>query len=581
MSLTNAIQIGRSALAASQIGIQVAGNNMANAATPGFSRQVARYLPIRGDRSIPGLQIGNGVMVRSVQRQVDMALQGRLWNGGADLSSAATRSNIFSQIEAALGELGDNDLSSELAAFFNGWSERANQTQSSAAVIQQGDRLAGFVRDLRTRLLDQRQQIDDQIGATTEQANVLLNQISGLNTAISNAEASGAMANTLRDQRDSAVTELSALMGVTVVDHGQQGIDILVGSTPVLMGTTVRPLELKRTVVNGSVQVAVATQPDHQPLTISSGALGALVQSRGTAVDGTLDKLDRLAGRLIFEVNKLHSTGTNAPPHGGLTTTTGTLAFGALDRARPLNDPANQVTSSLPFAATHGSFTVRVRSETTGVTETHRIDIDLDGLTSTGAPGTADDTTPQQIADALAAIPGLSASFTPDGRLQVTASSGVDFSFADDTSGAVALLGLNAYFSGSTASDIAVRADLKADPSRLTTGRIINGDFVENGTALEIAALQDRGLPSLNGRTLQGLWRESVQDVGGQASSALTSARAAAVVYDSLESQRAGISGVSIDEESINLMDFQRQYQAAARVINTANELTNVLLGLI
>ena len=578
MSLTNAIQIGRSALAASQIGIQIAGNNMANAATPGFSRQVARFLPIRGDRSIPGIQIGNGVMVRSVQRQVDMALQGRLWNGGADLSSAATKSNIFSQIEAALGELGDNDLSSELTSFFNGWSERANQTQSSAAVVQQGDRLAGFVRDLRTRLLDQRRQIDDQIGATVEQANVLLNQISGLNTAISNAEASGAMANTLRDQRDTAVTELSALMDVTVVDHGQQGIDILVGSTPVLMGTTVRPLELKRTVVDGQVQVSVATQPDHQSLTISSGALGALVQSRGTAVDGTLDKLDRLASQLIFEVNKLHSTGVNA---SGLTSTTGTLAFGALDRARPLNDPANQVTSALPYAATHGSFTVRVRNEGTGTTETVRINIDLDGRTNAGTPGTADDTTPQQIADALNAIPGLTAGFTPDGKLQVTAASGVDFSFAEDTSGAVALLGLNAYFSGTNASDIAVRSDLKTDPSRLTTGRIVNGTFVENGTALEIAGLQSRSLPSLEGRTLQGLWRESVQDVGGQASSALTSARAAAVVYDSLESQRAGISGVSIDEESINLMDFQRQYQAAARVINTANELTNVLMGLI
>lgn len=578
MSLTNAIQIGRSALAASQIGIQVAGNNMANAATPGFSRQVARYLPIRGDRSIPGIQIGNGVMVRSVQRQVDMALQGRLWNGGADLSSAATKSNIFSQIEAALGELGDNDLSSELTSFFNAWSERANQTQSSAAVIQQGDRLAGFVRDLRTRLIDQRRQIDDQIGASAEQANVLLNQIAGLNTAISNAEASGAMANTLRDQRDTAVTELASLMDVTVVDHGQQGIDILVGSTPVIMGTTVRPLEVKRTVENGMVSLSIATQPDHQELTISSGSLGALVQSRGAAVDGTLDKLDRLAGQLIFEVNRLHSTGMNS---SGLTGATGTLAFGAADRSRALNDPANQSTSLLPFAATNGSFTVSVRNKNTGVTETVRINVDLDGVTNAGTPGTADDTSAQDIADALAAVPGLAATFTPDGKLQVTAAAGFDFSFPEDSSGALALLGVNAYFSGTGSSDIAVRADLKADPSLLTTGRMIDGTFVENGTALEIAGLHDRALPGLEGRTLQGLWRESVQEVGGQASSALTSARAAAVVYDSLEAQRAGISGVSIDEESINLMDFQRQYQAAARVINTANELTNVLMGLI
>ena len=53
------------------------------------------------------------------------------------------------------------------------------------------------------------------------------------------------------------------------------------------------------------------------------------------------------------------------------------------------------------------------------------------------------------------------------------------------------------------------------------------------------------------------------------------------MVYDSLDSQRAALSGVSIDEESINLMDFQRQYQAAAKVISTANDLTQVLLGLV
>jgi flagellar hook-associated protein 1 FlgK len=578
MSLTNAIQIGRSALAASQIGIQVAGNNMANAATPGYSRQVARLLPIRGDRSLAGIQIGNGVMVRSVQRQVDMALQGRLWNSGADLSAAATRTSIFSQIEAALGELGDNDLSSELTSFFNAWSERANQTQSSAAVIQQGDRLAGFIRDLRSRLIDQRRQIDDQIGVSVEQANVLLNQIAGLNAAIADAETTGTMANTLRDQRDAAISQLASLMDVTVVDHGQQGVDILVGSTPVLLGTTVRPLEIKRTVENGKVSLSIATEPNHQQLTISSGSLGALVQSRGSAVDGTLDKLDRLAAQLIFEVNRLHSTGVNA---SGLTGTTGTLAFGINDRTRALNDPANQTTNHLPFAAVNGTFTVSVRNKATGLTETFRINVDLDGVTNAGTPGTSDDTSAQDIADALNAIPGLSATFTSDGKLKVGADAGFDFSFPEDTSGVLALLGVNAYFSGSGSSDIAVRSDLKADPGLLTTGRIVDGVFVENGTALEIAGLQSRALPALEGRTLQALWRESVQEVGGQASSALTAARAAAVVYDSLEAQRAGISGVSIDEESINLMDFQRQYQAAARVINTANELTNVLMGLI
>jgi flagellar hook-associated protein 1 FlgK len=578
MSLTNAIQIGRSALAASQIGIQVAGNNMANAATPGYSRQVARYLPARGDSSMPGLQIGNGVLVRSVQRQVDSAIQGRLWNGGSDYYSASTKSSIFSQIEATLGELGDNDLSSELSDFFSSWSERANQTESSSSVVQQGDRLAGFMRNLRSQLTEQQRQIDDQLSATVFRGNDLLNQVAQLNGTIANAEVSGSTANTLRDQRDAVISELASIMDIAVVDHGQQGVDILVGSNPVVLGTTTRSIELKRTVTDGQVQVSVATVSDNQSLDIRSGALGALLESRTTAINSTVTKLDRLASQLIFEVNKIHSTGVNAT---GLSTTTGTLAFGASDRALSLNSAGNQVTNRLPFAATNGGFSVNVRNKDTGAIQTVRINVDLDGITSTGAPGTGDDTSAADIVSAMGAIPGLTASFTPDGKVSLQAATGFDFSFSDDSSGAVALLGLNSYFKGTSSNDIGVREDLIRDPSLLAAGRMVNGQFVENGTALAIAGLQDRNLDSLDGKSLQGLWRDSVQAVGGQASSAATAAQASAVVLESLESQRAGISGVSIDEESINLLEFQRQYQAAAKIISTAQDLTNILLGII
>ena len=86
MSLTAALEIARSALTASQIGIQIAGNNMANAATPGYSRQVGRFVSTRGDHSVQGISIGGGVGVRAVQRQVDMALQGRLWGSASDIA---------------------------------------------------------------------------------------------------------------------------------------------------------------------------------------------------------------------------------------------------------------------------------------------------------------------------------------------------------------------------------------------------------------------------------------------------------------------------------------------------------------
>ena len=152
MSLTSAMQTGRSALAASQLGIQVAGNNMANAATPGYSRQVMNLAPMRGDSSGLGASVGRGVAVRAVSRQVDQALQARVMLSTSQQAAAQTRSDVLAQIESILGELGDNDLSSQLSAFFNSWSERANQTRSEAAVVQQGEQLATFMQRVRSEL---------------------------------------------------------------------------------------------------------------------------------------------------------------------------------------------------------------------------------------------------------------------------------------------------------------------------------------------------------------------------------------------------------------------------------------------
>jgi flagellar hook-associated protein 1 FlgK len=578
MSLSAAMEIGRSALAAAQIGIQIAGNNMANAATPGYSRQLGRFVSVQGAAAQMGISIGGGVSVNAVQREVDNALQGRLWGATSDQSAAQAQQQIYSQVEDTLGELGNNDLSSQLSAFFQGWSEQGNQTPTAGAVVQQGDQLASFIKQLRGHLTDQRQQIDSQIGAGVDRANQLLVQIAGLNQAIAGSEVGGAQANTLRDQRDSAISELSTFVDVNVVDHGSQGVDVLVGSTPVVLGGQSRGLQVKTQVVNGDTQISIGTVAGAQTLSIASGSLGALVAQRASAVDDTVAKLDKLASNVIFEVNKLHSTGRNA---NGLTTTTGTLSVPTGDRSLALNDPNNATFGGLPFHAVNGGFVVNVRDKATGTTTSVRINVDLDGITNAGTPGTSDDTTATDIQNKLNAIPGLSASFTPDGKLKVDAAQGFDFSFSDDSSGAVAVLGLNAFFTGTDAKSIGVRSDLMADPTLLTTGRDINGQFVENGTALGISGLQDASIPSLGGQTLQGLWRDTVQTVGSNAAGSNTAAQAAGVVRDSLDNQRSAISGVSVDEESINLMDYQRQYQGAAKIISVADSMMQELMQLI
>ncbi len=104
-----------------------------------------------------------------------------------------------------------------------------------------------------------------------------------------------------------------------------------------------------------------------------------------------------------------------------------------------------------------------------------------------------------EVRAALDAVGGISATWSPEGKLRVTADAGFEFSFEDDTSGVLAVMGVNSYFAGSTAGDIAVRQDLVSDPTKLMVGRVVNGTFVENGNALEFVKLQDTAPPGWAG----------------------------------------------------------------------------------
>ncbi len=576
MGLGSAFTIGRSALAASQLGVQVASNNLANAATPGYARQVLGLEPVPGAGG--SVSIGRGVAFTGVRRQVDEALNARL-NGAISEAAAAQESlRILSGIETALNELTDLDLSSELGSFFTSFSELANGTQSQSQVIEQGELLAGFMRRLRGDLVEQRNQLDDRLGALVEQADAIATEIAALNEEITRTESAGNQNNPLRDRRDELVRELSTLMDVSTVEQASGAIDVLVGSSPVVLGSRSQGIELREIPAGDAIERRISVSATGQVLDVTEGEIGGVLASRDGELDGTIARLDQLAGSMIYEINRLHSTGATA---AGLTSAASTLVISPTDQTLALNDPLNQTLAGAAVAPTNGGFLVRVVDEASGAVSTTRVDVDLDGIDGAGGAGFGDDTTIADLASALDAINGLSASVGGDGRLSVSASPGTSFTFGDDTSGVLAVLGVNSYFSGSNAQDIAVREDLRGSPGLLMTGRYVDGDFVENGTGLEIAALQDRAVDTLDGESSAGFWRTTVQTFSVRAGSAQTVAEVTAIVRDGLESERLALSGVDTDEETLSLIQFQRQYQGAARIISTTNQLLDELLAIV
>lgn len=580
MGLTSSLQIGRSALTASQLALQVTGHNLVNAATAGYSRQLATLSPIR-EAATGGVLIGRGVTVLDVRRQIDFALQTRLWSSISEQAASGMDLDLLSQVEATLNELSDSDLSSELSAFFNSWSELANSPATPGTrslIIQRGQALASYIQRMRADLSEQRTQIDRQIDLNVGRADELLSSIAGLNAEIARVEGAGGIASGLRDQRDVLISELSQYVDVSTVEQSTGVVDVYIGSTPAVLGATSRGLRVERRSGPDGVEVRVRLRESPQDVSIASGRIGSLLNQRDKLVDGTIERLDSVAANLIFEVNRIHSAGYGT---ASMTSTTGTRTVPGGDVNRALNDPANQTFAGLPFQAVNGGFLVSVRDTTTGSTQTVRVEVDLDGIDNSGNPGFGDDSSVASIAAALNAIPNLSATINADGTLSIDAASGYEFSFSEDTSGALAVLGINTFFTGESASNIGVRQQLAADPALLSAGAMVDGTPTDNAAALAIAALRDRPVAGLGGMSISGSWQDAVQSIGIRVNSAKTRAEATVVVRENLEAQRASISGVNVDEESINMLTYQRQYEGAARFITVVDQMTQTLLSLI
>jgi len=564
MSLNGALQIGRSAITASQAGLQVTGNNMANAATVGYTRQRVNLSPAHGEQIGPGQFVGNGVRIGEITRQIDVALQARLRDAISSEQGALVDQRFLTAIETLQNELTDNDLSTLLSDFFNSFSELANNPEDASVrsvVIQQGGTLANRISQLRGDYNRVRDEIDRDLGASVEAADDILSRLEQVNMQIAQAEQGAGQANSLRDQRDQLVNELSEHLDVSVVEQPNGMVDVLVGSTPVILAGKSRGIELRRETVDGKLDVSIRLAADQARLDIDGGRIGALMGQRADVVEPAIDDLDTFAAQLIHQVNRLHSQGQG---QRGFDDVTGTYRLD--DTTVPMNDAA----AGVPFDIENGSFFIHVTNQTSGARTTHQINVD-------GGTMSLDDLINE--INTVVGVPNVTAGVNSANQFTLTAAGGNEISFSDDSSGALAALGVNTFFDGEDAFDIQVNEALENDPTHLAAG----SGHVEgsNGTALAIADLQDAPVAALNERSLREFWEQSVSDLAVKTGAANDAVESTRLVRESIEGQVQAVSGVSIDEEAINLLTFQRQFQAAARFITVIDEAMQTLLAMV
>jgi flagellar hook-associated protein FlgK len=152
--------------------------------------------------------------------------------------------------------------------------------------------------------------------------------------------------------------------------------------------------------------------------------------------------------------------------------------------------------------------------------------------------------------------------------------------FADtDTSGVLAAVGINTFFAGSSAADIAVCSDVAAAPGRAATA--LGADMTDNTNALRMAGLKDQTLSSLNGMTPGEFYRRLVTDIGQELSIKQMREENIETIVQNLYNQQGEISGVDINDEAAKMLIFEQMFQAMAKYLSTVQSSLFTLMEII
>jgi flagellar hook-associated protein 1 FlgK len=559
-------QIGRSALSAYQAALAITGQNIANAANPDYTRLSGRLSSLEGGLALGNIRSGGGVSLSALQRHIDEALEARLRLALSARSGAQARWQALSQIETLYNELTDRDLSSSLRSFFNSFLDVQNSPADSAVrnqVIVEADALIGMLRRQRRGLLAQVAELNGAVAQTAARASALAQELASLNEQIAAQEARGpGYGAPLKDRRDALLRELSELMDIEVRQADNGTVSVYVGGEPLVEFNRSRGLTVENRQIDGITRATLRFADDGGTVVVREGLLAAQIASRDEDVIGQIEALDQLAAALIYEVNRVHSTGRGLVGYTSLTS-----SAAAADPQAALNSSA----AGLSFPVASGTFLVQVRDRQSGATVTRQIEVRLDGV--------GQQTSLSSLASQLSAVPGLTATVSADGRLQITAQAGYEFSFSDDRSGVLAALGIAGFFQGSDAETIDVAAALRGDVRLLAASA--SGESGDGENAARIALLGRQASTLLGGRSIEDFHQAMVDTVASRTASAEVAYEAADAVHSTLAAQRETISGVSLDEEAINLAKFERAYQGATRYLSVLNTLAEEVMSLV
>lgn len=672
VGLNSLFEIARSALTTTQLELTVAGHNVANVNTEGYSRQQAILTerpPLNGQ---PGM-IGTGVQATQIQRVVDQFINRQLTGVQQNLGNLNITNDQLSQLQQIFNSTSGQDINTQLSNFFAGMQDVASSpadTTPRAVLLQRALLLTASLNQASNDLATQRLNLNQQIQQTVTEINSYSTQIADLNDKIVSAEATGQNANDLRDQRDLVINKLAQDVDISTIESATGAVSVFAARGQVLVqGNTTRQLAAVPTLDNeGLFDVGYntgGTKALSISSLISSGRLKGLLDVRDTLIPNVQQSFDRLAATLVNQVNQIHqqgygldgSTGLNFFTPLAVTTHanadnqgTGSLSNATItaNSLLTLHDYKIQFTSPTAYSIVDATTGSNIKGNYTGTAITApTADAPISIITGTNdtLTVTVDGTTSGTITLAGAASPGLAYSsgaslaselqnkINADATLQaagrtvtvaydsttsrfvITSDSTGSNSAVDVTGGtARSTLGLvsgtstaasGTYSSPQTLNFDGLSVTLSGTPAAndvftvnsyakaadtisvaITSGTqfaaasTLAGIPGDNTKALAMIALQQQQFASLGGTTFNDTYSNVASTVGLAAQTANQQLQAQNVLQDQINAFRSQTSGVSIDEELVNLLKFQRGFEAASRLIGVTDQMVQTLLGL-
>ena len=569
MGLSIGLDTAVKALRAHQLAVDVASHNIANAQTPGFSRQRVLLRPVGLDGSdhysrdaLLG-RPGFGVDARDVNRVRDtfMDFQARqAFSGQGQYGALATP---LRNAEVVFNDPSDDGLSSLLGKFWSAWHDLTNDPESSAARTALVHATTTFTMRLQAaegQLTQQRTDLNQEVAGIGNEINAYAAEVATLNLQIKQVELNGDMANDLRDRRDLILDKLSKLADIHYSEADTGEVTVYMGTHELVFGTSARTVQAVDDITDPGMLKLIFTM-DNDAVQVSSGELRGVLDARDQAFPDLIAKLNTLASGLINSVNSLHRTG-----YGLDGVTTGLDFFTGADASDiAINTALSGSPSSIGAAGAAGA-----PGDPSNALAIANLQLAANMIAGTAA-------TSLVYGETLSAGNTLTA-LNVAGTLQPGTYAIIENPPLSGT--------LELQLNGNT---IGTATPVAAGPGSFnitfTSGAATVATLTVNATAAYSAAAQVADLTTAGNNSLQvensasTFYGNVVSVLGADVNRAVGLQESSGLLADHIDSLRESVHGVSIDEEVTNLSSAQHAYNAAARIITTIDDMLDTLIN--